>query len=88
MKNLKYVYTHTMNYDLITPNGNFDDETCHIVTDGDYNFADWLYDNGVTYDYYEGYDMFFVVDNVGKRTGEAFQIVSITPTNESITGSN
>lgn len=85
MKSLKYVYTHTMNYDPKKPNGNFDDETCYIVTDGVYDFADWLYDNGISYDYCEGYDIFFVVDNAGKRTGEAFQIVSITPTNEART---
>lgn len=85
MKNTKITYRHATNYDLAQPNCGFADETNYIVTDGDYSFSDWLYDSDVAYVYDACYDIYFVVDNAGERTGEAYQIVSIAPTDDAIT---
>lgn len=76
MENTKITYRHANRFDPAQPDCGFAAETEYIVTDGDYDFADWLTDNDVANDYDKTQDIYFVVDNAGDRTGEAYQIVS------------
>lgn len=80
MRKINYVWAKE--YDLNTPNNGFAAETEHIITDGVYDFSDWLNDNGVQFE--EENDIYFVLNNSGDRTGEAFMIVSEEETDEEL----
>ena len=84
MKNTKITYKWTNNYDESQPDNGFLEETDYIVTDGVYGFDDYLSDHGVQFEN-EDDDTYFVIDEDGDRTGEAFFIISETPTDEEIT---
>lgn len=70
----EYIYRWTKNEDYNIPNNNYGEETDHIVCEDPYDFSDWLSDNGVTYE--QDGDTYYVTDEDGNRTGEAYMIVS------------
>lgn len=80
--NRKYTYRWTQNEDYDAPDNNYGVETDYIITDGVYDFADWLQDNGV-YTEQEG-DTFYVLDDDGERTGEAYWVIREEDTNEDL----
>lgn len=80
MKKIEYAIAGE--YNLSVPNNGFNCETDYIVTDGVYDFSDWLNDNGVQFE--EENDIYFVLNNSGDRTGEAFMIVSEEETDEEL----
>lgn len=59
-------------------------ETDYIITDGIYDFADWLRDNDVGYE--KDGDTFHVVGSNGERTGDVYTIIREEPTNEELIG--
>lgn len=71
--NSKIIYKWTDNYNESKPNNGFLDETDYIVTDGVYGFDDYLSDHGVQFE--NENDTYYVIDDDGDRTGEAFMIV-------------
>ena len=68
----------------ITYRWNDNNETDYIVTDGVYDFGDWLNDNGVTYE--QDGDVYYVLDDYGKRTGETYTVISEEPTDDELCG--
>lgn len=72
----KYIYKWTRYEDYNKPNNNYDDETESIVCEDPYDFSDWLSDNGITYD--QDGDTYYVTDEDGNKTGEAYMIVSVS----------
>jgi hypothetical protein len=86
MKNIEISYKWTENYDDSKPNNNFGDETTEIVVDDCYTFDDYLTDNGKIYEKdadCEG--LYWITDEEGNHTGEAFFIISKTETDRPIT---
>lgn len=81
--NNKITYKYTNNYDESTHDNGFGCDTDYIVTDGVYDFEDYLQDNEVRYEVDS--DLYFIVDQDGERTGEAYMVVSEEPTDEDIT---
>lgn len=67
----------------ITYRWNNESETNSIITDGVYDFCDWLSDNGVSYEQEDG--VFYVTEN-GERTGETYEILSEESTSEELRG--
>ena len=59
-------------------------ETDYIITDGIYDFADWLSDNGVNAE--KDGDTFYVIGSNGERTGETYTIIREEPTDEDLIG--
>lgn len=82
MNKTKIIYKWTKNYDESKPNNNFLDETDYIVTDGVYGFDDYLSDHGVKFE--NENDTYYVIDDDGDKTGEAFMIVGKSETDEEI----
>ena len=68
----------------ITYRWNDNEETDYTITDGVYDFSDWLYDNGVYYEFDEEWNIYYVLDDNGERTGEQYSIISIEPTEEDL----
>lgn len=73
----EYIYKWTANEDYNIPNNNYGEETESVVCEDPYNFSDWLSDNGITYDYDIEGDTYYVTDEDGNRTGEAYWIVDV-----------
>lgn len=71
----KYIYKWTRYEDYNEPNNNYDQETESIVCEDPYDFGDWLHDNDVTYE--QDDFTYYVTDEDGNRTGEAYMIVSV-----------
>ena len=80
--NKKYTYRWTANEDYSIPNNNYNEETDYIITDGVYDFADWLKDNEVNAD--QDGDKFYVLDEFNERTGEAYWIINEEDTDEDL----
>lgn len=78
--NNKITFVWARNYDQSQPNNGFGEETDSIVTDGVYDFEDWLSDNDVPFEEEDG--VYFVIDEDDERTGEAYMVVSEEPTDE------
>lgn len=79
--NTRINYKWAKEYDDSKPDNGFSCETDSIVTDGFYNFSDFLSDNGVMFEVDEkDEDFYFVVDDEGKRTGEVFMVISTEET--------
>lgn len=55
-----------------------------IVTDGVYDFGDWLLDNGVNYEH-DG-NTYYVIDELNEKTGESYTVVNIESTDEELRG--
>lgn len=81
--NTKYIYKWTPNEDYSKPN-NYNEEADYIITDGIYDFSDWLQSYGVRFEEEDG--TYYVLDENGDRTGEAYLIVSIEETDEDLVG--
>lgn len=80
----EYIYKWTRYEDYNEPNNNYGEETESIVCEDPYDFRDWLSDNGVTYE--QDDFTYYVTDEDGNRTGEAYMIVSvITDTDKPLT---
>ncbi len=84
--NIKILYKWTYDYNESEPDNGFLAETDYIVTDGVYGFGDYLLDRGVQFENED--DIYYVVDDDGDRTGEAFMIVGESATNEEISASD
>ena len=80
--NKKYTYRWTENEDYSVPNNNYNEETDYIITDGVYDFADWLQDSGVNAE--QNGDKFYVLDECGDRTGGAYWIICEEDTDEEL----
>ena len=61
---------------------NDNEELDSIVTDGIYDFSDWLSDNGVKFEEENG--LYYVLDEYDDRTGETYQVISEEPTDEEL----
>ena len=87
--NKKYTYVWTEREDLSLPNNNYSDEKEYIVTDGVYNFEDWLRDmicrnsDGNWAVEREG-NTFYILDGCNERTGEAYLLISEENTNDDL----
>ena len=79
--NKKYFYKWTADEDCSTPGNNYSDETYYIITDGDYDFEDWLTDNSAGYMIEREGNTYYLVDAIG-RTGEAYWLIGEEDTNE------
>ena len=71
-------YKWTKNENKSMPNNNYSEETQAVVVSEGYDFGDWLQDNGVKFE--EENNTFYVLDDEGNRTGEAYQITEIETT--------
>ena len=80
--NKKYTYRWTANEDGSKPNYNYDEETDYIITDGIYDFSDWLTDNEVRFEQEE--NTYYVVDEFGEKTGEAYWVINEEDTDEDL----
>lgn len=68
----------------ITYRWNDNNDVDYIITDGLYDFGDWLNDNGVTHE--QDGDVYYVLDDCGKRTGETYTVISEEPTDDDLCG--
>jgi hypothetical protein len=83
--NTKITFVSTSEYNDSIPNNNFPEETEYIITDGVYDFEDYLRDNGVNFEEDENTEGFYwVLDDDDKRTGAAFMILKIEDTDEDL----
>jgi len=82
MANTKINYKWTNNYDENEPNNGFGCETEYIVTDGVYDFEDFLADSDVIFNEENG--VYFVLDEDFERTGEAYIVISTEETDEGL----
>ena len=80
--NKKYIYRTTANEDYSKPDNNYSVETEYIVTDGVYDFSDYLNDLGIAFDQVN--DTFYELDEFGERTGSAYLIICVEDTDEEI----
>lgn len=76
MNTINYKWTKNENKSM--PNNNYSEETQAVVVSEGYDFGDWLQDNGVRFE--EENNTFYVLDDEGRRTGEAYQITEIETT--------
>lgn len=81
--NKKYIYRTTAKEDYSKPNNNYNDETDYLVTDGVYDFSDYLSDCGIAAEQVD--DKLYVINEDGERTGEVYWIISEEDTDEEIT---
>lgn len=84
--NKKYIFRATANEDYSKPDNNYNVETEYIITDGVYDFSDCLNDLGVAFEQVN--DTFYLVDETGERTGEAYLIISVEDTDDELIGFN
>lgn len=82
--NNKITYRYTNRYDDSVPDNNFETGSDCIVTDGVYDFKDFLSDRGVEFEEDSDCDGLFWVTEYGERTGEAFMIIKEEPTDEDL----
>jgi hypothetical protein len=81
--NVKITYELTMHYNTALPNCGFS-ESSHIITDGVYDFRDYVADNfdsqhGSTFQFIND-DLVVIIDADGNPTGEAARVISREPT--------
>lgn len=86
--NMKITYRFAQNYDLSQPNNGFSEETDYIITDGVYDFTDYMQDHEVYYEEDEDTEgLYHVLDSLGgERTGAAYMVISTEPTDEDLIG--
>lgn len=82
MKNVKYTYRWTKHEDFNVPDNNYEATSDYIICEPLYDFGDYLNDNNVPYE--KDGDTYYVLDENGERTGEAYWITSEEETNENI----
>ena len=89
MANTKITYLHAEHFDKGAVNCGFGEETDYIITDGVFDFGDWLDNNNVPFEYDEAEGVYFVLEKDVKdpeRTGEAYMITSTEQTDEELIG--
>lgn len=86
--NTKITYAFAQNYDKSQPDNGFCGETEHIITDGVYDFEDYMQDRNVYYEEDEDTGgLYHVLDSPGgERTGEAYMVIRTEPTDEDLIG--
>ena len=86
--NMKITYAYAQNYDQSQPNNGFGEETDYIITDGVYDFADYMRDNEICYEEDEDTEgLYHVLDSLGgERTGAAYMVIRTEPTDEDLVG--
>lgn len=82
--NTKFTYKWTPDEDYSKPNYNYNAETDYIITDGIYDFSDWLQSYNVRFEEDDG--AYYVLDENGDRTGEAYRIINVEETDEDLVG--
>lgn len=82
--NTKITFRFTPDYDESKPNNNFPEETDYIVTDGVFEFSDYLENNNVYFSEDENCEGLYWVLEYGERTGAAYQVISVEPTDEEL----
>lgn len=86
--NKKYNYRFYKNYF----ENNYSEEIESIVTDGVYNFEDWLRDNinrfndNYTVEHEDNNDAYYILDGCNERTGEMYVVISEEDTAEELRG--
>ena len=81
--NNKITFTTTTNYNEAVANNGFNQESDYIITDGVYDFSDYLKDNDV--DFIQDGNTYFVIEDE-EKTGAAYQILKEEPTDEELRG--
>ena len=79
--NKKITYRFTANFDISKPDCNFIPTSDYIITDGLYDFDDYLRDRNVDFEI-EDERFYFVLNDEGERTGECYVIASEEDTTE------
>ena len=69
-------YRWTAKEDKGQSNNNYSEETEYIIVEDDYSFSDYLDDNGLIGKYEQDGNTYYIIDEDGERTGEAYQIIS------------
>ena len=83
MKNVKYTFRWTAKEDKSIPENNYTPTVDSIVCELPFNLGCWLSDNlEVVYEQ-EG-DTYYLLNEDGERTGEAYWIISEEETDEDI----
>ncbi|GEM_PF-7128134 len=85
--NTKYTYRWTNNY-FEDANNN---ETDYIITDGVYDFEDWLTDSirrntDSNYSVEVEDDYYYILDGCNERTGEMYVVLNKEATDEDLVG--
>ena len=85
--NKKYIYRFCKNYF----ENEYFEETESIVTDGVYDFEDWLKDsingyNNYTVEHEDGSNTYYIIDGCNERTGEMYVVISEEDTDEELRG--
>ena len=81
--NKKITYRFTAHFDSSKPDWNLEAESSYIITDGVYDFSDYLRDRDVDFEI-EDDRFYFVLDDDGERTGECYVITSECDTDEDL----
>lgn len=81
--NKKITYRFSAHFDLYKPDWNLEATSSDIVTDGVYDFEDYLRDRNVNFEI-EDESFYFVLDDEGERTGECYVITSEEDTTEEL----
>lgn len=82
MKNTRINYKFAKKFDMRKPDNGFNCETEHIVTDGVYDFEDFLRHHGLSFEKDGNY--YHILDEDGERTGEVYLVISEEKTNEEL----
>lgn len=80
--NKKITYRFSAHFDINKPDWNLEAESDYIVTDGVYDFQDYLKDRDVDFEIED--ERYFVLDDEGERTGECYVITSEEDTEEEL----
>lgn len=85
--NTKITFVHAKHFDLGANDCGFDQQRDFIVVGDGYTFDDYLHDAEIRFVQDSDPDTYFVLDDdlsAETRTGEAYRIISETPTDESL----
>ena len=72
----KINYRWTAKEDKGQPNNGYSEETEYIIAGEDYSFSDYLDDSGLIGKYEQDGNTYYIIDEDGERTGEAYQIIN------------
>ena len=81
---IKITFKMTMNYDPALPDCGFSEETDDIVVEPPFDMADW-FELHSTFAEFDG-GVWFVIDESGERTGEAYMEIKREHTDEELRG--
>lgn len=82
--NEKITFKHATNCDESKPNCGFSEEADSIIVAPPFDLGDWL-DNASVHSENDG-DIWYVIDESGERTGEAYMVIKREPTDEELRG--